>query len=296
LKAWIPFYKFADNKIFSSLKSDNYHIIVTENIFLRNDYRDTIFKQIIDSPLIPLTYSGLNSHNTESHIYLYSDLGFYLFADMILRITGMQIDEYVYENFYKPMGLNRIVYCPLNKFSTEEIVPTEYDSAFRKQLIHGYVHDPGAAMLGGISGHAGLFANAGSLASLMQMLLQNGAYNGKQYISQATVREFTRYQFPENNNRRALGFDKPVPDKAHINKNQLNCAESASKNSFGHSGFTGTFLWVDPDYHLVYVFLSNRVYPDSKNNKLSEMNIRTNIQQVIYNGLLKTNPQISKPK
>jgi CubicO group peptidase (beta-lactamase class C family) len=157
-------------------------------------------------------------------------------------------------------------------------MPTENDTIFRKQLIHGDVHDPGAAMLGGVSGHAGLFSDANDLAIILQMLLNNGEYGGKRYFLPATVKEFTKIQFPENGNRRGAGFDKPqityTPDGPSC--------RSASPRSFGHSGFTGTYFWADPDNQLLYVFLSNRVYPNASNQKISEMNIRTKIHQKMY--------------
>ncbi len=275
LQAWFPYYKstlISGNKlnalIYSKVKTHDFSIPVAKDLYIKNIYRDSIFKQIINSPL----------GNSK---YLYSDLGFYLLADLIKRTTGKEINEYVYDKFYKPMELLRMTYLPLNKFSLSEIIPTEYDTIFRKQLIHGYVHDPGAAMLGGISGHAGLFSDAKDLAFLFQMLIQNGKYNGKTYVKASTIKEFTKCQFPLKGNRRGLGFDKPPLNK-DINGP---CCQSASKNSFGHSGFTGTYVWADPDYNLVYVFLSNRINPDVNNHKITEMNIRTNIQQIIYDCL-----------
>ena len=288
LKSWVPFYKRAivnnkpDPKIFSNRESAEFSEKVAKDLYMRNDYRDTIYKEIT------------NSEVSEKKKYLYSDLGFYLLADMIQKITGEPLDEFAKENFYKPMGLNRIGFCPLKTFTLSEIVPTENDTVFRKQLVRGYVHDPGAAMLGGVSGHAGLFADATDLGALMQMLLQKGKYKGRKYLKPETVKEFTAYQYPENGNRRGLGFDKP-PLKTQNSKLKTQnsnlfvsgpCSSEASENSFGHTGFTGTFIWVDPDYELVYVFLSNRVNPDENNKKLAEMNIRTNIQQLIYKALI----------
>jgi CubicO group peptidase (beta-lactamase class C family) len=157
-------------------------------------------------------------------------------------------------------------------------VPTEIDTVFRKQLIHGYVHDPGAAMLGGVSGHAGLFSNGLDLAILMQMMLQHGTYAGRRYLDSSTIAEFTRTQFSANNNRRALGFDKPVRGSKGTGPT---CPE-ASAGSFGHTGFTGTMAWVDPANGLIYIFLSNRVYPDANDNKLLKLNLRTDIQKALY--------------
>ena len=179
------------------------------------------------------------------------------------------------------MGIERLRYKPRRYFSLFEIVPTEYDQAFRHQLLRGDVHDQGAAMMGGVAGHAGLFGNAYSVAVIMQMYLNGGFYGGRKYINKETIQEFTSYQFPEKDNRRGLGFDKPMLQyKAGLS----NC-KSASPSSFGHSGFTGTYAWADPETGLVYVFLSNRVYPDSENQKISKYDIRTNIHQLFYDAI-----------
>ena len=176
---------------------------------------------------------------------------------------------------------------PREKFNLNRIIPTEIDTSWRKQLINGDVDDQGAAMMGGVCGHAGLFSNAFDIATMMQMMLQKGEYAGKRYLKASTVDEFTKYQFPENNNRRGLGFDKPALDP----KEASPCCKSASSLSYGHSGFTGTYFWVDPAENIIYIFLSNRVYPDPNNKKLAEMNIRTDIQQVIYDAISKSKLQ-----
>jgi CubicO group peptidase (beta-lactamase class C family) len=159
------------------------------------------------------------------------------------------------------------------------VVPTEHDYLFRRGPIRGTVHDENAAMMRGVSGHAGLFANANDLAKLMQMYLDMGVYGGKRYINEATLREFSRTQFPENNNRRALGFDKPSLIYQGVNDVT---AEGAGPNTFGHTGFTGTFAWMDPDTGLLYIFLSNRVNPTRANTRWAKLNLRTQIQQVLY--------------
>jgi CubicO group peptidase (beta-lactamase class C family) len=164
----------------------------------------------------------------------------------------------------------------------QEIAPTEDDLLFRKQLLQGYVHDPCAAMFGGITGHAGLFGNALDLAKLFQMMLNNGEYAGDRYINEKTIELFTKKPMGINGGRRGLGFDKPEPDPSKPGPTCL----SASPSSYGHTGFTGTMVWVDPEYDLVYIFLSNRVYPDAVNNKLMEMNVRTRVQQVVYNAIM----------
>ena len=187
---------------------------------------------------------------------------------------------YVQESFYAPLGLTTMSYKPLSRFDQSRIVPTEFDAKFRKQQIHGDVHDQGAAMLGGVGGHAGLFSNSNDLAVMMQMFMNYGTYGGKRYIDSSTVAEFTKCQYC-NENRRAIGFDKPEmnPDK---DSPVCRCVSSVS---FGHAGFTGTLAWADPTNQLVYIFLSNRVYPDADDNKLAKSGIRTKIQEVIYEAL-----------
>jgi len=252
LQAWIPFYK--------------------KTLQTHADYPpDSIYQAIIHSPLKP------------GHEYKYSDLGFYLLKLMVERISGKPFDHYMATNFYHPLGLQTMGFNPRTRFPLTRIIPTEYDTLFRKKLVWGDVHDPGAAMLNGISGHAGLFSDAYDLAIIMQMLLQEGSYGGKQYLKPSTVKEFTKVQFPQKGNRRGLGFDKPLH---HYDPNGPVC-KSASEASFGHSGFTGTYAWADPENNLVYIFLSNRVYPSASNQKLASMNIRTNIHQAVYDLLEK---------
>ncbi|MCD4788388.1 MAG: serine hydrolase, partial [Bacteroidales bacterium] len=278
LQPWIPFYlntiKYGkpDTSLYRSSIEENYTVKVANKLYIRKDYEFTIYDSIISSKL------------RKRKEYKYSDLGFYLLKKSIGNITNQPFDNYVYANFYKPLGLQTICFNPTEQFKLSSIIPTENDKEFRKQLIHGYVHDPGAAMLGGVSGHAGLFSNANDLAVIMQMLLQNGEYGGKRYINSNTVAEFTKRQFPLNDNRRGIGFDKPNTDDW---ENGPTC-ESVSIHSYGHSGFTGTYAWVDPEYDLVYIFLSNRIHPTSSNTKLLKMNTRTEIQQVIYDAILKS--------
>jgi beta-N-acetylhexosaminidase len=278
LKAWIPFFKktiingVPDTAIYKKVKSINYAYRVADSMFIRNDYRDTIINEVIQSPL------------SKKKGYVYSDLGFYLMRMLVEEVTGQELETYLKENFYTPLGLSTIGYKPRERFSLKRIVPTEIDTVFRHQLVYGDVNDQGAAMLGGISGHAGLFSDANDLAVILQMLLQKGEYAGKRYLKASTIEEFTKYQFPEKNNRRGLGFDKPSIDPK---ENGPTCPD-ASVQSYGHSGFTGTFFWSDPKENLIFIFLSNRVYPDAGNRKLIDMNIRTSIQQVVYDALKKS--------
>jgi len=206
---------------------------------------------------------------------------------MIEDITNMPLEEYVQKNFYDPLGLKTISYLPRKKFPLVMIAPTENDTIFRKQLIRGDVHDQGAAMLGGVSGHAGLFGTAQDVAAIMQMLLNGGVFDGVQVLQEKTIKKFTSYQFPENDNRRGLGFDKPLLE---YEDHRTNC-KSASPSSFGHSGFTGVYTWADPENGLVYVFLSNRVYPDANNTKIADLDIRTNIHQLFYDAINKKKQQ-----
>lgn len=274
-QAWIPYYQFTlkdkevNDSIYQSSISEEFPIRVAENLYIRNDYKYQIFDSILLSPL------------REKNDYKYSDLGFYLLAAAIENINNQPINKYVKTNFYEPLGLSNISYLPRKKYSLSRIVPTEEDQDFRKQLIHGDVHDPGAAMLGGVSGHAGLFSSATDLAVIMQMLVQGGTYGGRKYLDTETIKKFTKCQFPLNENRRGLGFDKPLLE---FEEDGAVCL-SASADSYGHSGFTGTYAWADPQSNLVYVFLSNRVHPTASNSKIMELNIRTEIHETLYKAI-----------
>ena len=208
--------------------------------------------------------------------YVYSDLNFYMLQKIVEAVTGKPLNEYVNETFYEPMGLTRIGYLPLNRFDILRLMPTEIDTAFRKQTIQGFVHDPGAAMYGGVAGHAGVFSNAMDVAAIMQMLINKGKYNDKQLLKPETVELFTRKI--SSVSRRGLGFDKPEPDEAKSNP----CSQNTPLSAFGHSGFTGTCAWADPDTKTVFVFLSNRVYPSATNNRMVKMGLRTKLQHIAY--------------
>ena len=226
-----------------------------------------------DSILLLIAQSSLSGNNN----YCYSDFGFMLLADMVQRISGQPLDQYVSTRFYRPMGLRHTTFKPMeNGVGALWIAPTEIDTL--RGEIWGTVHDPNAAAMGGVSGHAGLFSTAGEVAQLMQMLLDGGVYQGQRYLKEETINTFTSRHFAQQNNRRALGFDKQLFTPS---KSGQTCPE-ASQASYGHTGFTGTMLWVDPDYDLVYVFLSNRTYPSAAENKLARMNVRTDIQSVLY--------------
>ncbi|MFM9985725.1 MAG: glycoside hydrolase family 3 N-terminal domain-containing protein, partial [Flavobacteriales bacterium] len=266
---WIPFYSSTisdgklDPSIYSQKQDSVYNERVCDGLYIRREYRDSIFQQIIRTPL-----------GTERN-YKYSDLGYYFIQRIVENATGKSIDEFVSQTYYGPMGLNSIGYKPLENIEKERIAPTEDDQTFRHQHIRGDVHDQGAAMMGGVAGHAGLFSTAQDLAVIMQMLNNGGEYGGQRYISKETIALFNTRHFAGN--RRGLGFDKPS-----LTPGSGSTCRQASGTSFGHTGFTGTMCWADPDQNIVYVFLSNRVNPNAENKKLQDLNIRTEIQEEIY--------------
>ncbi len=273
LTPWIPFYKRTmqngnlNPEFYSDKDKGIYNRVVADNIWIRDDYWKTMLKIIVETPL------------TGKKSYEYSDLSYYFFNKFIERASGMGQNEFVEKEIYKPLGLQTMTYLPLEKFNKKRIVPTEFDKEFRKQLIHGYVHDPGAAMMGGVAGHAGLFSNATDLAALMQFLLNKGQIGDQSIIKKEIVDQFTACQFCPGN-RRGIGFDKPTVSL----KNGPTC-DLVSPSTFGHSGFTGTITWADPENKVNFVFLSNRVYPDADNWKITKMSVRTEIQRVIYEAL-----------
>lgn len=270
LQPWIPFYmktiecEMPDFRIYSVDSNAHYSERVADNFYMIGTYQDSIFNKILDTKL------------RRYKKYKYSDLGYYFLKEIIEKITKQPLEDYVAENFYKPMNLNATSYNPKYHFKRENLVPTEYDSLWRKQLVQGDVHDMGAAMLGGVGGHAGVFSNSKDLAVIMQMVLNGGVYGGKRYLSQSSINLFTSCPNCPNN-RRGIGFDKPLPSL----DGGPTC-DRVSLASFGHTGFTGTMVWSDPKYGINYVFLSNRIFPSSSNRKLIKLNIRTAIQEVIY--------------
>lgn len=214
--------------------------------------------------------------------YKYSGLSFLIFPELIAQLTRMPYEQYLEEQFYKPLGMKTFGFLPSTKNFSNNIVPTEIDTLYRHTLTQGWVHDENASLLGGISGNAGLFGTAQDLAIIMQMYVQGGLFNGKQYLSKNTVQEFTSVQFPANDNRRGLGFDKPYLKNDQFTLANAYPAPEVSATSFGHSGFTGTFVWADPEHQLVYIFLSNRVFPTRENRNIYDLNIRPAIQQIFY--------------
>jgi beta-glucosidase-like glycosyl hydrolase/CubicO group peptidase (beta-lactamase class C family) len=255
--------------IYSDKPKPGFTVRVAENIYMRNDYQDTMLQRILQSKL------------TEQGKYVYSDNDFIFLGKIVEQITGMTLDEYVAKSFYQPMGMTTTGFKPRNRFAVDKMVPTETEKHFRQQTTQGDVHDEGASMFGGVAGHAGLFSDAYDLAMLYQMLLNEGEFNGERYLKKETIDLFTAYH--SRNSRRGYGFDKPEKDNA-IRKDPYP-SFLCSPETFGHTGFTGTCVWVDPKSNLLYVFLSNRVYPTRDNNKLGQMFIRGKIQDAIYQAL-----------
>lgn len=271
LQAWIPFYKKTlkdKSKYYATELSEKFNIKVAENMFLRSDYKDSIYSELVESDL------------REVLEYKYSDLPYYFLKKFIEEQSHTALDTLAETYFYRPMGLKNLKFFPLNHFDKDKIAPTELDSEWRNELIHGTVHDQGAAMLGGVSGHAGLFGNARDVASFMQLYLNNGNYASKSYFTPQTMIKFNTCYYCEQDVRRGVGFDKPQLDDIGPT---CGCI---SMSSFGHSGFTGTYAWADPEQEIIYVFLSNRIHPDATNTQLIKEDIRTKIQGIIYESLL----------
>jgi CubicO group peptidase (beta-lactamase class C family) len=270
LKPWIPFYlnvlknNLPDPQLFNPTETAVFTRHVADDLWMREDYVDSMYMQISSQPL------GAKE-------FKYSDLGYYFIMKIIEKQSKQELNHFLKTQLYEPMGLRTMGYNPLNCFDKSRIAPTENDIKFRKQVVQGYVHDPGAAMLGGVCGHAGLFGNATDLASLMQMFLNKGYYGGVRYLKPEVVDLYTTNPFKTNH--RGIGFDKPKLEGGGT------CAKLASSKSFGHSGFTGTLAWADPENQLNFVFLSNRVYPDQENRKIIDMGIRADIQRVLYESI-----------
>lgn len=255
--------------IYRAKPEPGFTVRVAENIYMRNDWEDTMFNRILKSPLGP------------QGKYVYSDNDFIFLGKIVEQITGMPLDQYVLKTFYRPMGMLTTGFKPRDRFPVDKVVPTETEQHFRMQTTQADVHDEGASMFGGVAGHAGLFSSAYDLAMLYQMLLNGGEFNGNRFLKKETIDLFTAYH--SRNSRRGYGFDKPEKDNA--TRKEPYPSSLASPLTFGHTGFTGTCVWVDPKYNIVYVFLSNRVYPTRNNNKLGQLLIRGKIQDAIYRSM-----------
>jgi CubicO group peptidase (beta-lactamase class C family) len=271
---WIPFYKntldslkHPDSLYYRMAYSEEFPTKVANNLYLRKDYNTIMLKMIADSPLL------------DKKQYKYSDFSFIILKEYLERALDKKLDELVEEQFYKHLGATTMTYNPLNKFESTRIAPTEEDTYFRYQTIQGYVHDMAAAMQGGVSGHAGLFSNSIDVAKMMQLYLQKGKYGDQEFFSEKTFNDFNKCYYCKDGNRRGVGFDKP-----QLGKEGPTCG-CVSMTSFGHTGFTGTMAWADPEKEIVYVFLSNRTYPNAEPNKLSKLNIREQIQEIIYQSI-----------
>ncbi len=275
LKAWIPFYHSTlnsttakpDKKYYRVTPSPEFNIKVANKLYLRKDMKDSLIVTIRDSDL------------RKKLSYKYSDLPYYLLKEYIENHYGNTLDALSRRHLYKSLGASNTGYLPLKKMDRKRIIPSCDDKVYRNQVLHGYVHDEGAAMFGGVAGHAGLFANANDVAKIMQMYLNGGCYGGKQYISKETFDQFNTCYYCKKEVRRGVGFDKP-----QLENSGPTCG-CVSMTSFGHSGFTGTYTWADPEEELVYVFLSNRTFPDVENRKLISENVRSEIQRIIYDAI-----------
>lgn len=274
LKPWIPYWRSTVKKngkfkwrTFKKRKSRRFPIAVTDQLFLHRKYKKRIYRAIRRSPL------------NDQPGYKYSGLAFYLFPEMISQQTGEDFETYLKKTFYQPLGAHTITYNAYRHFPLTRIIPTEKDTFFRQVQIHGRVHDEGAAMMDGVSANAGLFGSANDLAKLMQMYLNKGTYGGQRFIAERSLETFTQRHYAEQDNRRGLGFDKPLLE---YDPQLSSVAQAASAASYGHAGYTGTFAWVDPKEELIFIFFSNRVFPTRENRLIYELNVRPRMHKVIY--------------
>ena len=262
-----PKFKFKSEYI-SPVKTGDYTIQICDSLWLNRSFRKVIEEKIVETPL-------------KQKRYVYSDIGFILLGMLVEQLAGMPMEAYLQREFYEPMGLERTGYLPLRRFAKSEIVPSNKDRFLRKETLQGYVHDEASAFFGGLAGNAGLFSTAREVARVYQMLLNGGEIDGKRYLSKETCNLFTTES--SKISRRGLGFDKPDME----DPKKGNCASGVPAGVYGHTGFTGTCAWVDPENDLVYVFLSNRIYPNVTNRKLNQLHIRERIQEAIYDAMKK---------
>ena len=279
LKAWIPFYRETVDtlnanyayfgSVYESKPNDHYSVPVAENVYMKKEWLDTMYTRMIQSELGP------------AGKYVYSDNDFIFLGKIVESISGQPLEKYVKAAFYDKLNMKSTGFNPRERFPAEYIAPTESESGFRQQLLQGYVHDPGAAMFGGIAGHAGLFSNAYDLAILAQVLLNDGSFKGTNFFKKETIDLFTAYH--SDSSRRGLGFDKP--EKDNLTRRDPYPALSASPETFGHTGFTGTCIWIDPKYNLTFILLANRVNNNGDANRFLRMNIRGKVLETIYSAL-----------
>lgn len=260
---FIPFYRNLKPGDLQRIKDDTHQVKVADNAYLKNNYyRDVMWPEMLSSPVKPIGN------------YVYSDISMYVMKEVSEHETSTPMQDYVQEILYKPIGMKTAGYLPRDRFNKDQIIPTQQDTAFRKVLLQGYVHDEGAAMAGGVAGHAGLFASANDLAIYGQLLLNRGEYGGVRFYKPETIDLFTSKQ--SKTSRRGLGFDRYDPKKGADYPSKL-----ANPSVYGHTGYTGTCIWVDPNNQLIYIFLSNRVHPQVS-TKIYDLNVRSRIQDVIY--------------
>ena len=253
----------------SSKYSEKYPAKAYEGVFIHKKFKSYVYRKARKS-----------KHSDKT--YRYSGLTFLLIPEVVERLSGKDFETYLNQNFFEQLGATELLFNPADKVAIERIVPTEQDSLFRKTLTRGWVHDENAALLGGVSGNAGLFANTHSLLPVLEMLLNGGEYQGQKFLENSTVETFTQIQFKENNNRRGLGFDKPMIENDTLSYEDSYPSPLADPSGYGHSGFTGTFFWVDPATELIYIFLSNRVYPTRDQQAIYDLNIR---KAILYEAL-----------
>ena len=273
-KSWIPYYKAMKKKngnwssrYFVSEQNKKHNKMIHDSLFMFDSSKKYIYKKIKRSPV------------SAEHKFVYSDLFFYLVPDLVYRLTDTTYEEYLNHHFYEPLKATTVIFNPIRQFQDSLIVPTEMDTFFRQMTLHGQVHDEGAIFMDGVSGHAGLFSNAEDMAKVWLMLLNFGISDSLRFFSPHTIQLFTTTQYPQNNNRRALGFDKPL---LKYDSAQSSVAPSASFRSFGHTGYTGTFVWADPEQELLVIILCNRVFPTRNQRAIYELNVRPVIQSIFY--------------
>lgn len=292
LYPWIPFHlemrkkdgSFKSKSV-SNIQSEEFPYALSDSLYLHRDFYRQIKKLIKKSTV------------AKEPTYRYSGLFFYLIPEMVKNLTGMEYEEYLKENFYNQLSAETLTFNPLAKFPLAEIAPTEVDTFFRMEPIHGKVHDEGAIMMKGVSGNAGLFGNAKDVAKVWKMWLNQGITDTIRFLSPQTIDLFTTTHYPNLDNRRGLGFDKPLLEYDAV---RSSVAKDASHRSYGHSGYTGTLVWADPENELLFIFLSNRVYPTRKNSALYRLNVRPTIHQLIYDYLkakdLENSPPVESAK
>ena len=279
LKPYIPFYTYTlkgknpRKEFYSTFNQEGYSQKIVPGMYSIPSLKDSVWQWTIDSELRE------KEDPLKPYDYQYSDMGYYVLMHIAEALIQQPMDEFLEQNFFDPLGLHTITYNPLSKFPSSQIAPTEADRYYRNTLLQGLVHDESAAMYGGVAGHAGLFSSALDLAILMQMNLQDGYYGGNRYLVRGVIDVFTEKQYITN--RRGIGWDKPETRPKEYNP----VSWFASPETYGHSGFTGTCVWVDPEYELIYVFLSNRIYPDRENNKLIDLDFRLRIQNILYDSI-----------